>query len=676
MPPRTGSDGRRKSKSSRDNGVSKPSAMGSRSSQRRRSDSGASSNQRRNDTNSLEIQRGVRPKLDHIQCPVSQKRIMDDVLTVQGDESHIDGSLASTSYSSSIQSNDSSNGSSNSSDFSESDIGLNHTDKNRAEMRRRQNKSSRSRNTNNLEGRKSRRREIVGNSHLPTPPAPRQPRRLPKYYNNVINAKVRDQSSDKHSQKHQDFDDKILEKKQSKSTNRRQNQTSGASKLTTEIAQFKKMVADLQAISEISASSPEAMWKSRILLRSATDAERDLRASLEKDQMDSAAGKSVNAAALFAARKKMMRDYQRASDQLREIVGETERRQKAEISCLTAKEAAEAGAEPATSQKRALMGAAEQEEDFFERAMRERQAEIQKVSDGMKKVQDIYSDLAGLVDDQQEQIDKLEDLNEEAKAHTRAGLEEIQHGIWKLCAAEQHQNDGMEVNGPNDASTNRNRKKKALDPSDILKCMMACQGNPVSESDNNGVLSLEDDLYNESKTSNAASPYSSNGMNEKYYIDDVKPAEPEWNLQESAVGALQKGHAMVGDIVDAVTTGDFGEFEKRFSCAPEPDEVSAISLGDNNIGAVDGGIYEEQENFGRKYPREETLDHDSSHRHSDRKQRRSRPRQSPSSHSNHRHVHESRNYQKERDRWEEDNYRETRIKSDRHRRRSRHVSSR
>ena len=98
----------------------------------------------------------------------------------------------------------------------------------------------------------------------------------------------------------------------------------------------------------------------------------------------------------------MLRDYHRASEQLQIIVEETERRQKAEISCLTAKEAAEAGADPANSQKRVLMGAAEQEEDFFERAMRERQAEVQKISDGMKKVQDIYADLAGMVDGQQQ----------------------------------------------------------------------------------------------------------------------------------------------------------------------------------------------------------------------------------------------------------------------------------
>ena len=247
LPPRSGSDGRRRSKNNREVGVSKPSAIGSKSSQRRRSDGCAIANRRRDGTNSLEIQRGVRPKLDHIQCPVSQKRIMDDVLTVQGDESRIGDSLASTSYSSSIPSQDSSNDSGDSDTYSESDIGLNHTDNSRTEIRQRQRRSNKSRSTSQLDGRKSRRRETGGSSHLLTSP-PRQSRRLPKHYNNVSGPEVREQSSHKHSQKHQDLDFKIPDKKQNKSTNRHQNKTSGSGLLphdTTIIGSHKKTTASM-----------------------------------------------------------------------------------------------------------------------------------------------------------------------------------------------------------------------------------------------------------------------------------------------------------------------------------------------------------------------------------------------------------------------------------------------
>lgn len=687
LPPRrsgvdeTRIDGRRRTKSSRDFDVPKPSVLGSESSRRRRSDGGAIANQRSTSKKNLEIQRGVRPQLNHIQHPVTKKRLMDDVLTVQGDDVCNDASLASTSISSSTTNHDPSYDDDDSSaDFSESDIGLNHSDY-REEADRRKHRSSNShRSANYINAKKGARRETDVSSQFSTSPK-RRPRRLPKHYKNIPETSDDRGRSSKHTN-HRDSKD--AEKKQSRSKSASRKNPSNASKLSTEVAQFKKMVADLSAVSKISASSPEAMWKSRILMRSAQDAEQDLKLALEKDEAGADRGKSVAAAALAAARKKLQRDYLRASEQLRSIVEETELRQRAEISTLTASEAAAAGAEGG-AQKRALLGAAEKEEDFFERAMRERQAEVQKINDGMKKVQNIYTDLAGLVDGQQEQIDKLEEINEEVKADTRAGLEEIQHGIWKLCVADQHQINGT-GKGPHDSpngATDRQRKKKVLDPSDIFNCMMACQGTSESTGDGRrGVLSLDEELSQAEKKTTVARAQQSKDINVNYYNDNApaSAAEMGWTLnnledvQELAQDAFQKGHAIVGGLVgqvqEVVATGELSDVVgNQFSCAPQPEEISLGGYGDDGIGFDKLGTSKGSsvENY--------APDEDCKRHRLEEEPRRSRSRHSSGSHSKRRLKQQNR-YESEQ--YEEDyhGYSETPTKKDRHRRKSRHSSSR
>jgi t-SNARE complex subunit (syntaxin) len=591
-------DDRRRAKSNRNLGGEdpKPPLLGSQSSRRRRSDGGAIVGHRVANKNTLEIYRGVRPRLDHIQCPVTKKTLMDDVLTVQGDDGYIDASMASTSNSTSTTSHDHIYDDDDNVDtYSDSDIGLNHS-ASRDEASRRQHRSSRNRNinahrnSNNLDGRKGERleRELERDSHTCNTSQQRQ-RRLPKHYTNIPEAAADRGRNTMHTNqsRHSLSKMKGSEKKQNNNNNtshQKRTSASPSSKISTEIAQFQKMVADLESLSRSSASSPEAMWKSRILLRSARDANRDLKLALEKEERAGAGEggiKSVGAAARAASKKKLKRDYHRASEQFRSIVEETERRQRAEISCLTASEAAAAGVNPeggaaASAQKRAVIGAAEAEEDFFDRAMRERQAEVQKISDGMKKVQEIYTDLAGLVDGQQDQIDQLEDINDEVKTDTRAGLEEIQHGIWKLCVADQHKKGGIGPENSFDRATNRNMKKKVIDPSDFLNCMMVCQGPDGLQSGSDG-LSLKDDLYHERTTTDAN------------YYRDGKGSESAWNLpnleqvQESAQDAYERGHAMVGGLVGqvhgVVASGDglplqLREVGNRISCTPQPEEYS------------------------------------------------------------------------------------------------------
>jgi len=689
LPPRrsgvdgTRIDGRRRTKSSRDVEVPKPSVLGSESSRRRRSDGGAIANHRSTSKKSLEIQRGVRPQLNHIQHPVTKKPLMDDVLTVQGDDVCNDASLASTSISSSTTNHDPSYDDDDSSvDFSESDIGLNHGDYHEEVSRRKHRSGNSHRSANYLNARKGTRPENDVSSQFSNSPKRRQ-RRLPKHYKNIPETSDDRGRSAKHTSNRRDSKDADTKKSRSTSASR----PSNASKLSTEVAQFKKMVADLSAVSKISASSPEAMWKSRILMRSAQDAERDLKLSLEKDEAGADRTKSVAAAALAAARKKLQRDFLRASEQLRSIVEETERRQRAEISTLTASEAAAAGAEGGT-QKRALLGAAEKEEDFFERAMRERQTEVQKINDGMKKVQNIYTDLAGLVDGQQEQIDKLEEINEEVKADTRAGLEEIQHGIWKLCVADQHNINGI-GKGPNDpphGGANGQRKKKVLDPSDILNCMMACQGTSEStDSGRRGVLSLDEELSQAEKKTTVARAQQSKDINVNYYSDNVPAsAEVGWTLQnledvqELAQDAFQKGHAIVGGLVgqvqEVVATGELPDVVgNQFSCAPQPEEISLGGYGDDGIGFDKLGT--SKGSSVENYAPEAAFDEEYKRHRLEDEPRRSRSRHSSGSHSKQRLKQQNR-YESEH--YEEDfhRYSETPTKKDRHRRKSRHSSSR
>jgi t-SNARE complex subunit (syntaxin)/uncharacterized Zn-binding protein involved in type VI secretion len=624
---------------------------------------------------------------------------MDDVLTVQGDDSCIDASLASTSISSNTTNNDPSYDDESDDQYSDSDIGLNQS-ASREEASRRRHANSRDRNTNSrrngsyLNGRKgeSRERESEKNSRLSKTSKQRR-RRLPKHYNNVPEAAAdSSRTTTRAKQGSESFSrPKGRVKKQSTSTTRqKQTPPSPSSMLSTEVAQFQKMVADLESLSRSSASSPEAMWKSRIVLRSAQDADRDLKVALENEEHEAAnerGATSVAAAARAASRKKLLRDYNRASQQFRVIVEETERRQRAEISCLTASEAAAAGANPekgtaVAAQKRAVMGAAEAEEDFFDRAMRERQAEVEKISDGMKKVQEIYTDLAGLVDGQQDQIDRLEDINEEIKTDTRAGLEEIQHGIWKLCAAEQHQNGENMADAPKnsfDAATNRNKKKKVIDPSEIFNCMMACHGDPGSHG-GGGVLSLADDLYHEKTMAQQAKERGAD-----YYRDDVQAPKPAWNLpnlddvQESAQDAYERGHAIVGGLVnqvqEVVSSGDpLREVGERLQCNPQPEEFSVSENSDD----VASNALEFEETFTTKrssdenYYREEGYDKERHRHRGEGRRSHSRPRNRSRSRSKPR----QKNYEEDEYRhYEEEKSKKERLRRKGRRHRNRHYSS-
>jgi len=620
MPPRRAAGGKKKppaasrgSRSRSDGG-----RRGAREGNRRRSDGGAiASFEGSSQPNPLEISRGVRPRLDNIQCPVTEKTLMDDVLTVLSGGNEV--SLASTSYSSATSNRDHSstavaNDDSDSEDtdrHSYSDSGLNpsdrHDESNSRSHRRRSSSNKHRRSNSHLNGRKD---VLQNQENLEEDPQSRNSRhdrrrRLPRHYNTIPDAEAHGSRNTTHSKHRHDSSSKrnrskskegIHNSNETRHPNR--SKSSESSKLSTGIAQFQKMVAELESLSKISSSSPEEMWKTRILLRSAVDAERDLQVALEREHARTEGEKGVPRSVVAAARNKMKRDYHRASKQLRSIVDEMERRQRAEISTLTASEAAAAHREGAPDHR--SRNAAVVEEEFFDRAMRERQDEVQKISDGMKKVQDIYTDLAGLVDDQQEQIDKLADLNEEVKADTRAGLEEIQHGIWKLCAAEGPE---MSTEGDNgQLAAHRGKSKKTIpDPREMLGCVMDCPGLPTTTTkprSGRGILSVHD------------LEESSVHARVKYYSDNNPPPAAtsmdwRWNLpnleevQESAQSAYERGHAIVGDLVEHAKREGLPhrlgeEFTNRLSCTTpraDDDQLSLDGGDDDDHGIVlDGTV--------------------------------------------------------------------------------------
>ena len=58
--------------------------------------------------------------------------------------------------------------------------------------------------------------------------------------------------------------------------------------------------------------------------------------------------------------------------------------------------------------------------------MREREEEIRNIHKGMHTVNEIYKDLAHLVDNQQEGVDQIENQMEGAKENTKSGLKHIE----------------------------------------------------------------------------------------------------------------------------------------------------------------------------------------------------------------------------------------------------------
>lgn len=219
---------------------------------------------------------------------------------------------------------------------------------------------------------------------------------------------------------------------------------SAFSQLTHETQQFQKLVADLEGVLDQSGESPEASWKARILIRSAQEAEKDLWDKLYKHEKsllipDDAKDKTKTKdkensqkelRTAQTACMKLHRDFNRGHKALLMVLSLHEKRQKAEVSRL---------------RNIGWSEAEKKDEDFFDRAMREREAELDRMNKSMHKVNEIYNELATMVDGQQHDIDILDDNLRDSKANVQSSMGQV------ACLFERERFCGaMDFGGPGD----------------------------------------------------------------------------------------------------------------------------------------------------------------------------------------------------------------------------------
>lgn len=130
------------------------------------------------------------------------------------------------------------------------------------------------------------------------------------------------------------------------------------------------MVAEVESLQEISGQSPEAQWRTRILIRSAQDADRDIWQRL--CEFETNYGSNPTCSRAQVASRKLHRDFRRVHQHLQIVLEGYKKLQQVEISFLSSTRE-------------------ENKEDFFDRAMREREAEVNKIHKSMQTVNDIYS---------------------------------------------------------------------------------------------------------------------------------------------------------------------------------------------------------------------------------------------------------------------------------------------
>lgn len=186
------------------------------------------------------------------------------------------------------------------------------------------------------------------------------------------------------------------------------------------------MVAELERLVQNAGASPETQWRTRILIRSVQDADRDLQNRLH--QLDGKKN-NPNGSSSSAALRKLHRDFGRVHQSMCQVLALYQRQQQAEVSFLN----------------KAHDNDDHRDELFFDRAMREREQEVEQIHTKMNQVNTIYQDLAALVDGQQEQIDKIAEGTEESKANTKQGLHAVRHGFLAgMCVPLNHSDQVLE----------------------------------------------------------------------------------------------------------------------------------------------------------------------------------------------------------------------------------------
>lgn len=183
---------------------------------------------------------------------------------------------------------------------------------------------------------------------------------------------------------------------------------SAYARLLHETDQYQKTVAELEQVLPEAGEHPEASWRAKILMRSAQDMDQELWTKLydyEKTLHNRERDPEVRQQQ--TACMKLHRDFKRSHRSLVMAVTLYEKTQRAEMAQL--------GAVGWSGRQEG-----DEEEDFYTRTMRERQEELERMNYSMHQVGNLYTDLSFLIQKQQEPIDEMEEMVEDAHATTRA----------------------------------------------------------------------------------------------------------------------------------------------------------------------------------------------------------------------------------------------------------------
>lgn len=105
---------------------------------------------------------------------------------------------------------------------------------------------------------------------------------------------------------------------------RRNSTRSKFSQLSCEITQYQKMIRELDSLYVVSGDSPEYQWRSRILLRSAKDADIDIRNKLAQQEVTV---RGVSDPNIRASHEKLKRDYNRTHESFKVLSRQYRQRQ-------------------------------------------------------------------------------------------------------------------------------------------------------------------------------------------------------------------------------------------------------------------------------------------------------------------------------------------------------------
>lgn len=245
-----------------------------------------------------------------------------------------------------------------------------------------------------------------------------------------------------------------MENEQQQSATKIQNEFS---LLVHRTQKFCALVTELESALQKSGESPQMAWKARIMLRSAEESDRDMQDKLYQYKQTVQMSPEADGQTRLSA-KKLYRDFQRSHTTLVTAVSLYEKRQVAEVSRL-----GETGA--------VIGPGCGHEEDFFDRSMRERQEELERMNISMHKVNEIYQDLTRLIDGQQERIDLLEDHIYDAKNNVESATRNLNWFVdrERICGSSLAFTDSLDTNHP---STVRNT---------VIPMGKECPGLRVSE---------------------------------------------------------------------------------------------------------------------------------------------------------------------------------------------------